>query len=55
LGVRLQSTHHSDKKNYPLVNKHSYWKLPFIMDLPIFIYPLKTVDLSRVLWLFTRG
>ena len=21
--------------NYPLVNKHSYWKLPFIVDLPI--------------------
>jgi hypothetical protein len=22
-------------KGYPLVNKHSYWKWPFIVDLPI--------------------
>ena len=29
LGFRLQSTHYSDQKKYPLVNKHSYWKLPY--------------------------
>jgi hypothetical protein len=22
-------------QNYPLVNKHSYWKWPFIVDFPI--------------------